>query len=526
MLLAIVICAPAIFQRGLAATGTNIVAAGDWGCSDNTEKTVQNVVNSNPKVLLALGDFSYDKTSTCWFGVMKPLDSITKINIGNHDDDSDILLNSYLTHFGLSKQYYSFDINNVHVLTLSTEEKFKPNSDQYQFVVNDLQNAANNPDIKWIVANMHVPFYSSPNECKAAGCEGDADYREAFHPLFDKYGVDLVLEGHVHNYQRSLPLKFNQQDSANPIVTSTLKTDYNNPGGAIFAIVGTGGESQHALSGKAPFMAFQQDSKFGILNMHFSSDKIDAKFVSNDGTILDHFSIIKAAKKKVIERISDNIVPDTKSQEVSYKDQTKTKPAIGKDQNGKPAITFKLDETSAVSTDKTQPKTEELKVQEDKPAPAVTFKDENAAVSTDKTQPKTEELKVQEDKPVMTTKLSNELNNELPKDHQSMLVSKDKIEGADSINNNKNNKNNNKHSMETLSNDPPTDDKPISLLSADKSESSEQGKSINDNPPVVDSDEQKVNTGQKGNNEFVDAVDTDTGSKVNTDENDPFSPLK
>ena len=491
MLLAIVICAPSIFQKGLAATGTNIVAAGDWGCSDNTEKTVQNVVNSNPKVLLALGDFSYDKTSTCWFGVMKPLDSITKINIGNHDDDSDILLNSYLTHFGLSKQYYSFDINNVHVLTLSTEEKFKPNSDQYQFVVNDLQNAANNPDIKWIVANMHVPFYSSPNECKAAGCEGDADYREAFHPLFDKYGVDLVLEGHVHNYQRSLPLKFNQQDSANPIVTSTLKTDYNNPGGAIFAIVGTGGESQHALSGKAPFMAFQQDSKFGILNMHFSSDKIDAKFVSNDGTILDHFSIIKAAKKKVIERISDNIVPDTKSQEVSYKDQTKTKPAIGKDQNGKPAITFKLDETSAVYTDKTQPKTEELKVQEDKP--------------------------------VMTTKLSNELNNELPKDHQSMLVSKDKIEGADSINNNKNN---NKHSMKTLSNDPPTDDKPISLLSADKSESSEQGKSINDNPPVVDSDEQKVNTGQKGNNEFVDAVDTDTGSKVNTDENDPFSPLK
>jgi hypothetical protein len=524
MLLAIVICAPAIFQRGLAATGTNILAAGDWGCSDNTEKTVQNVVNSNPKVLLALGDFSYDKTSTCWFGVMKPLDSITKINIGNHDDDSDILLNSYLTHFGLSKQYYSFDINNVHVLTLSTEEKFKPNSDQYQFVVNDLQNAANNPDIKWIVANMHVPFYSSPNECKAAGCEGDADYREAFHPLFDKYGVDLVLEGHVHNYQRSLPLKFNQQDSANPIVTSTLKTDYNNPGGAIFAIVGTGGESQHALSGKAPFMAFQQDSKFGILNMHFSADKIDAKFVSNDGTILDHFSIIKAAKKKVIERISDNIVPDTKSQEVSYKDQTKTKPAIGKDQNGKPAITFKLDETSAVSTDKTQPKTEELKVQEDKPAPAVTFKDENAAVSTDKTQPKTEELKVQEDKPVMTTKLSNELNNELPKDHQSMLVSKDKIEGADSINNNKNN---NKHSMKTLSNDPPTDDKPISLLSADKSESSQQGKSINDNQPTGGLGQRTESTEHTDNNEFVDAVtDTDTGSNINTNDNDPFSPLK
>jgi hypothetical protein len=494
LFLAIVTCAPAVFHKALAATGTNIVAAGDWGCSDNTEKTVHNVVNSNPKILLALGDFSYDKTSTCWFGVMKPLDSITKINIGNHDDDSDILLNSYLTHFGLSKQYYSFDINNVHVLTLSTEEKFKPNSDQYQFVVNDLQNAANNPDIKWIVANMHVPFYSSPNECKAAGCEGDADYRDAFHPLFDKYGVDLVLQGHVHNYQRSLPLKFNQQDSANPIVTSALKTDYNNPGGAIFAIVGTGGESQHALSGKAPFMAFQQDSKFGILNMHFSDDKIDAKFVSNDGTTLDHFSVIKTAKKKVIERISDNIVPDTKTQEVSFKEKDKSdaKPIIGKDQNGKPSITFR---------------------------------DENAAVTTDKTQPKTQELKVQEDKPSMKTKLSNEPYNEPPKDQQSMLVSKEKIKQADSINNNNNN---NQPSMETqLSNDPPTDDKPRSQSSQDKSDSSEQGKSTNDNPSNENFGQQIASNRHADNNEFVDAVtDTDTGSNINVNDNDPFSPLK
>jgi hypothetical protein len=522
LLLVIVICTPAIFQKGLAATGTNIVAAGDWGCSDNTGKTVQNVVNSNPKLLLALGDFSYDKTSTCWFGVMKPLDSITKINIGNHDVDSDILLNSYLTHFGLSKQYYSFDINNIHVLTLSTEEKFKPNSDQYHFVVNDLQNAANNPDIKWIVANMHTPFYSSPNECNAAGCEGNENYRDAFHPLFDKYGVDLVLQGHVHNYQRSLPIKFNQEDSANPIVTSTLKTDYNNPDGAIFAIVGTGGESQHALSGKAPFMAFQQDSKFGILNMHFSDNKMDSKFVSNDGTTLDHFSIIKTAKKKVIERISDNIVPDTKTQAISYKDQSKTKPVIEKDQNGKPAITFK-DENAAVTTQKTEPQTQELKVQEDKPA--VTFKDENAAVTTDKTQPKIDELKVQEDKPAMTTKLSNEPNSEPPKDHQSMLVSKEKIEQADSINNNNNN---NKPTMVTqLGNDPPTDDKPISQSSQDKSDSSEQGKSTNDNAPNGNFGQQIVNTGHTGNNEFVDAVtDTDTGSNINTNDNDPFSPLK
>ena len=388
---------PASFQKVLAASGTTMAAAGDWGCSDNTEKTVQNVRNLNPKLLLALGDFSYDKTSTCWLSVMKPIESITKISIGNHED-SDTLLNSYLNQFRLSKQYYSFDTNNVHVLIMSTEEEFEPNSDQYNFVVNDLRNAANNPDIKWIIVNMHNPFYSSPNECEASGCEGDKDFRESFHPLFDKYGVDLVLEGHVHNYQRSFPLAFNQQKSGEPIVTSASKTDYNNPSGAIFAIVGTGGVNLHGLSDKAPFMAFQQDSKFGVLYMHFSNDKIDAKFVTNEGETLDHFSISKTAKKKIIERISDNIVTDSNVKVVSDEKKSKAKPVIETDQNGKPTITFK-DENAV--TDKTKTMTDE-KVQEDKPA--VTFKDENAV--TDKTKTMTDE-KVQEDKPAVTFKDEN-----------------------------------------------------------------------------------------------------------------------
>ena len=492
LLLVIVTYTSASFQKVLAASDTTMAAAGDWGCSDNTEKTVQNVRNLNPKLLLALGDFSYDKTSTCWLSVMKPIESITKISMGNHED-SDTLLNSYLNQFRLSKQYYSFDTNNVHVLIMSTEEEFEPNSDQYNFVINDLRNAANNPDIKWIVVNMHNPFYSSPNECKASGCEGDKDFRESFHPLFDKYGVDLVLEGHVHNYQRSFPLAFNQQKSAEPILTSAGNTDYNNPSGAIFAIVGTGGVNLHGLSDKAPFMAFQQDSKFGVLYMHFSDDKIDAKFVTNEGETLDHFSISKTAKKKIIERISDNIPSDTKTEAVSYKDEAKAKPVIEKDQNGKPAITFKPEEGAAAVSDKTEPKTAEVVVK-------------------DKAEPKTDELKVQEDKPAMTTKLSNDS----PKEDKSMLISDEQIEQAD---------NNNKPAMTTkLSNDPPTDDKQISQNGQDKSESSDQGKPTNDKPAVGGISQQTGNTDQSDNDEFVD-TDTDTGTNINTNEKDPFASL-
>jgi Calcineurin-like phosphoesterase len=376
LLLTMVAYTPPFLHKVLAATDTHIAAAGDWGCSSNTEKTVNNVKSKNPQLLLALGDYSYEKTSTCWLDLIKPVDSITKINLGNHEDHG--LVDSYLSHFGLSNPFYSYNINNVHVLTMATEEKFDTNSEQYNFVVNDLRNAANNPDIKWIIVTMHSPFYSSPNTFKEFDCGGD-EACQLYHPLFDKYGVDLVFQGHVHNYERSFPLKFNQATPSNPIVTSTMKTDYENPDGEIFAIVGTGGVNLHGLSDSAPFIASQQDSNFGILDIHLSDNKLDAKFVTNDGVIDDHFSISKTAKKKIIERISDNIVTDTNVKQVSDKGDTKAKPVIVKDENGKPTISYITTDTNAIPSDKQDTKAKPLS--EDKPT--ITYKQSEVNTATD-----------------------------------------------------------------------------------------------------------------------------------------------
>jgi hypothetical protein len=442
LLLAMITYAPPFLQKVLAGSNIHIVAAGDWGCSSNTEKTVNNAKSMNPQLLLALGDYSYENTSTCWLDLIKPVNSITKINFGNHDVENDTLSNSYLNHFGLSKQYYSFDINNVHVLTMATEEKFNTNSEQYNFVVNDLRKAANNPDIKWIIVTMHYPFYSSPNTCKESDCAGNKESRDIFHPLFDKYGVDLVLQGHVHNYQRSYPLKFNQTSSPEPIVTSTAKTDYKNPNGVIFAIVGTGGVNLHGLSGSTPFMAYQQDSKFGILDMHVSDNQLDAKFISNSGATLDHFSISKTVKKKIIERISDNKVTDTKAVPLSDKEDTKavplsdkedtkavplsdkedTKavPLIVKDENNNSSITYKLNDDTPTDT-KAKPLSD--KVKEDKPAITYKLNDDtptdtksNTLSYKQDTKAKPLSDKVKEDKPTITKELSNDgLRVEKPK---------------------------------------------------------------------------------------------------------------
>ena len=279
-----------------AAADLGISAVGDWGCSSNTQQTVNNIKNKNPQLVLALGDYSYQSTAKCWLDKIKPIDSKTKINIGNHEVETKKLLDSYLDHFKLSKQYYSFDFQQVHFLTMSTETSFKSNSAQFKFVNNDLQKASKNSSIKWIIVNMHKPLYSSPNTCSASSCKGVKSLRDTYHPIFDKYGVDLVLEGHVHDYQRSFPIKYNPSNSLKPIITSSKKNDYNNPAGEIYVLVGTGGINLHGLSGKSSFISSQQDSKFGALNIKItnSGSKLDAKYYTNSGSIKDQFSITKS----------------------------------------------------------------------------------------------------------------------------------------------------------------------------------------------------------------------------------------
>ena len=119
----------------------NFGAAGDWGCSSNTNNVENGIAAKNPERVLALGDYSYQ--STCWLNIIKPTDSITKIAIGNHEDDNDEDYQNYISHFGLTNPYYSFNFNNVHVLVMDTDRtSFSTGSSQYNFVLSDLQSAS------------------------------------------------------------------------------------------------------------------------------------------------------------------------------------------------------------------------------------------------------------------------------------------------------------------------------------------------------------------------------------------------
>src|SRR5215210_2189451 len=68
-------------------TNFNFAAAGDWGCTDDTTDTVNNILDKSPELVLGLGDYAYREDPVdCWLDIIKPIDSITKIVLGNHDE--------------------------------------------------------------------------------------------------------------------------------------------------------------------------------------------------------------------------------------------------------------------------------------------------------------------------------------------------------------------------------------------------------------------------------------------------------
>ncbi|CAN7775855.1 purple acid phosphatase family protein [Paraburkholderia sp. SIMBA_054] len=77
------------------------------------------------------------------------------------------------------------------------------NGEQTQWLEKTLRHAADDDDIDWIIVQMHQDALSSSK----TGNGSDKGIREAWLPLFDRYGVDLVLCGHDHDYERSYPVR-------------------------------------------------------------------------------------------------------------------------------------------------------------------------------------------------------------------------------------------------------------------------------------------------------------------------------
>jgi len=211
---------------------TNFAIVGDLGLG--TTKTLELIESVDPELVFFAGDLGYSGAQD-WFDFSDRLENEFYVVIGNHELDHNTV-EEWISHYGLENEFYSVDYQNVHFLILGSETDYSLNSMQLKFVENDLKQASSNPEIDWIITVIHKPLYSSMPYVPHI-IEEMIPLRTSFQPLFDLYDVDMVIQGHVHSYERTNPLTFSN------VITDTSTRTYFNPEGQIYTTVGTGSHS-------------------------------------------------------------------------------------------------------------------------------------------------------------------------------------------------------------------------------------------------------------------------------------------
>ena len=113
--------------------------------------------------------------------------------------------------------FWSQDLGPIHLISLNSYSHTDPGSSMYNWLVKDLeafkQRFASSEWPPWLVVMMHTPWYNSN-----LGHLGEATLmKEHMEDLFYYYGVSVVLNGHVHSYERTTPIYRNRTDVCGPV---------------------------------------------------------------------------------------------------------------------------------------------------------------------------------------------------------------------------------------------------------------------------------------------------------------------
>jgi acid phosphatase type 7 len=119
-----------------------------------------------------------------------------------------------------NESFYAFRYGNAEFYMLNSNEpkEFAPGGKQYEWLKSKLQQST----AQWkFVAHHHAPYSADEddygNSWRGASTQGDLNIRQIV-PLLEQFGVDMVLFGHLHTYQRTLPVQTNQLARKNGIV--------------------------------------------------------------------------------------------------------------------------------------------------------------------------------------------------------------------------------------------------------------------------------------------------------------------
>jgi 3',5'-cyclic AMP phosphodiesterase CpdA len=206
---------------------------------------------------------------------------------------------------------YSFDYGDGHFLVLDANGyAAKDMNALLPWIERDL--GASNQ--RWKFVSFHHPAFHTSKE------HYTEQRMRLLQPLFERTGVDLVLAGHVHNYQRSLPLRFTPnpegRDKRGRVNGSlALDREYDGvsntrPNGVIHLVSGGGGAKLYSLDLQKTVEQLMKDHpdnyqpltakyvpehSFTVFDM--TSDELAVEQINLEGKVVDSFRVTKPARQ-------------------------------------------------------------------------------------------------------------------------------------------------------------------------------------------------------------------------------------
>jgi hypothetical protein len=257
-----------------SADGVNFVSYGDDRSNPKTHDAVAAQVvklfQSDPSYQtfnLAVGDLvsNGDSDSTWTSEMFSP--SMTHIRtelaniadlpvMGNHEGSGKLFARYFPMPFAASR-YWSFDYGSMHVVMMDQYTSYGAGSAEYNWVKSDLAATSK----KWKVVVLHEPGWTA-----SGGHTNNATVQNDYQPLFEQYGVALVLGGHNHYYSRAV---------VNGIPELTI---------------GTGGAPLYAPASGQPDIVTTYKGN-GYAKFAISGSTLTGWFVTSSGSVVDTFTV-------------------------------------------------------------------------------------------------------------------------------------------------------------------------------------------------------------------------------------------
>jgi hypothetical protein len=294
---------------------------GDSGTGDASENAVRDAMlgytgTHAPDVMLHMGDIAYTSGTNAQFdaGFFGPYAQILRHTVswptlGNHEGISSMSATQtgpYYDAYSLpgdgsaggvpsgTEAYYAFDYANVHFVVLNSQDVLRATTGpMLTWLESDL--SANTA--RWTIAFWHHPPYTHGSHDSDTEVQL-IDMRRFALPILEAHGVDVVLGGHSHIYERSY-LVHGAYDT--PTTAGAHIVDHGDgqldgdgayaagAGGTLYVVAGHGGAGTSG-AGDHPLMFFSEPTN-GSCIVDVDGDTLTLTNVRRDGVTTDHVTL-------------------------------------------------------------------------------------------------------------------------------------------------------------------------------------------------------------------------------------------